>query len=53
MPWVRTGETDTFGWRLRGAWRRIDRRISGNARRRMALAFSASLLVMAVVLVVH
>ena len=53
MPWVRTGETDTVTWRLKSAWRRIDRRLRGNGTRRIALAFSAGLVVVAIVLVVH
>ena len=53
MPWVRTGDTDTLKWRLTSALRRFERRLGGSAARRVALAVSASLVAMAIVLVIH
>jgi hypothetical protein len=53
MPWIRSGEQETLKWRLKRMLRRIDRRLGGDAPRRLALAFSLSLVLTAVVLVVH
>lgn len=53
MPWVRAGHQETLSWRLRRLLRRLDRRLGGDPGRRIALAFSFSLLVTAFVLVLH
>jgi hypothetical protein len=53
MPWIRFGEQETLNWRLRRLVRRIDRRVGGDPPRRLALAFSLSLVVTALVLVIQ
>ena len=53
MPWVRSGESETYAGRLKTGLRRLDRRLRGARVRRTALAFSASLVVVALLLVAH